>query len=36
LRAGHEALVEAIEAGDPERAARSVIENLDYCISWMP
>ncbi|MGP5014685.1 FadR/GntR family transcriptional regulator [Glutamicibacter ardleyensis] len=36
LHAGHEALADAIEAGDPEAAARSVIENLDYCMSWMP
>lgn len=36
LHAGHEALADAIEAGDPEAAAKSVIENLDYCMSWMP
>ncbi|PRB71328.1 FadR/GntR family transcriptional regulator [Arthrobacter sp. MYb213] len=36
LHAGHEALVDAIEAGDPEAAAKSVVENLDYCMSWMP
>ncbi|UYQ76532.1 FadR family transcriptional regulator [Glutamicibacter sp. JL.03c] len=36
LREGHETLVDAIEARDPEAAARTVIENLDYCMSWMP
>lgn len=36
LHAGHEALADATEAGDSEAAAKSVIENLDYCMSWMP
>lgn len=36
LHEGHESLVDAIEAGDSEAAARTVIYNLDYCMSWMP
>lgn len=36
LHEGHESLVDAIQAGDPEAAARTVIKNLDYCMSWMP
>ncbi|MGP4966669.1 FCD domain-containing protein [Glutamicibacter sp. BW77] len=36
LREGHESLVDAIEAADDEAAARTVIANLDYCMSWMP
>ena len=35
LHEGHESLVDAIEAGDPEAAGRTVIDNLDYCMSWM-
>ncbi|GAB3620038.1 FadR/GntR family transcriptional regulator [Glutamicibacter endophyticus] len=35
LREGHEDLVDAIEAGDDEAAARTVIANLDYCMGWM-
>ncbi|MGP9728275.1 FadR/GntR family transcriptional regulator [Glutamicibacter sp. 287] len=33
---GHELLVDAIEAADGEAAARTVVANLDYCMSWMP
>lgn len=36
LREGHESLVDAIEAADDEAAARTVMANLDYCMSWMP
>lgn len=36
LREGHESLVDAIEAADDEAAARTVVANLDYCMSWMP
>lgn len=36
LCAGHEALTDAIEAGDSEAASRVVGENLDYCMSWIP
>lgn len=35
LHAGLEALAYAIEAGDPEAASRTVIENFDCCMSWM-
>lgn len=35
LHDGHETLVDAIEAADDEAAARTVIANLDYCMSWM-
>lgn len=35
-RAGHEDLVAAIAAGNPEVAAASVAENLTYCLEWMP
>lgn len=36
LAAGHEELLEAIEAGDGDAAVRTVIANLDYCMGWMP
>ena len=36
LAAGHEDLVDAIEARDGEAAVRTVIANLDYCMQWMP
>ncbi|GER22333.1 hypothetical protein NCCP1664_08300 [Zafaria cholistanensis] len=36
LAAGHEDLADAIEAGDGESAVRTVIENLDCCMRWMP
>jgi len=36
LREGHEMLVDAIEAGDAEAAAKTVIDNLDYCMGWLP
>ncbi|MGO2030704.1 MAG: FadR/GntR family transcriptional regulator [Glutamicibacter ardleyensis] len=36
LRDGHDSLVDAIEAADDEAAARTVVANLDYCMSWMP
>lgn len=32
---GHEQLLEAIEARDPEAAAASVGQNLDYCLRWL-
>jgi len=35
LHAGHEALADAIEVGDPEAVAKNVIENLDYCMGRM-
>ena len=34
LAAGHEELLEAIEARDEETAAASVLANLEYCMSW--
>ncbi|GAA4370960.1 FadR/GntR family transcriptional regulator [Paeniglutamicibacter cryotolerans] len=34
--AGHEDLVDAIEAGDAEAACDSVHSNLSYCMEWMP
>ncbi|MET1154950.1 FCD domain-containing protein [Arthrobacter sp.] len=36
LRAGHEDLADAIEAGDADAAAQTVIANLQYCLEWMP
>ncbi|UNK46385.1 FadR/GntR family transcriptional regulator [Arthrobacter sulfonylureivorans] len=36
LRAGHEDLADAIEAGDADAAAQTVIANLRYCLEWMP
>lgn len=36
LAAGHEELLQAIEAGDGDAAVRTVIANLDYCMGWMP
>ncbi|WP_309080582.1 FCD domain-containing protein [Zhihengliuella sp.] len=36
LASGHDELVEAIAAGDAEAAVRTVIANLDYCMSWVP
>ncbi len=35
LPEGHDFLVDAVEAGDSDAAASSVIANLDYCMSWM-
>ena len=35
-RAGHEDLADAIEAGDADAAAQTVIANLRYCLEWMP
>ncbi|MFD1214832.1 FadR/GntR family transcriptional regulator [Arthrobacter sp. GCM10027362] len=36
LAEGHEALADAIEAGDEDAAVRTVYANLDYCMEWMP
>lgn len=36
LHEGHESLLDAIESADDEAAARTVIANLDYCMTWMP
>ncbi|NKX54224.1 FadR/GntR family transcriptional regulator [Arthrobacter mobilis] len=36
LADGHEALVDAIEAGDEDAAVRTVNANLTYCMEWMP